>query len=301
MAEPDTKDGIAVGALTAAAPAIAPQESPPLPAPAPAAAPPAEAAPAAPIAPTAAAVEPPKVELATDKPSLLETFDKDAKPASEPAPAPAKPDAAKPAEAKPGEEAKPPVAEAKPETASPIEYALKVPETIKADDPRLNDFTATLREANLPAELGSTVGQKLLDMHAETMRQYAEGLAQEQHRVFNATRDGWQKDVLADAEIGGAGHVTAMRAIARARDYLVSDAAPGSKQYEADFKAHEDFMRITGAGDHPVYLKMLHHAARYVDEPQAETIPSGIQPPPTNGKNPNKRVLYDHPSSSKPS
>lgn len=300
----DPKDDIAAGT----APAIAPQESAPLPAPAPAAASSEVEAPAvAPIVAPPAAPAEAKPELSTDKPSLLESFDKDkkpaeAKPAAEAVEAP-KVEAAKPAEPKLGEEIKP-AAEVKPEPAPPVEYTLTVPETIKGDDPRMADFTAALREANLPAELGSTIGTKLLAMHADTMQAYADLVAAQQHKVFNDTRKTWNDQVLADPIIGGSGHVTAMTAIARTRDTLVSDAAPGTPQYDADFKAHEDFMRITGAGDHPIYLKMLHRAARYVDEPQARDIPAGIMPTPTNGANPNASrasKLYTHPTSVKPS
>ena len=92
-----------------------------------------------------------------------------------------------------------------------------------------------------------------------------------------------------------------MGAIARMRDMLVSTAKPGTDQYKADHQELEQFLRVTGAGDHPVFLKMLHNAARWFDEPQAKDLPDNPRPPPNNGRAPGRgrAALYDHPSSVK--
>ena len=64
----------------------------------------------------------------------------------------------------------------------------------------------------------------------------------------------------------------------------------------------QEFCRVTGAGNHPVFWHMLHNAARYLDEPQARNVPTEIKPPADIGRNPNKRsgaaILYDNPRSS---
>ena len=44
------------------------------------------------------------------------------------------------------------------------------------------------------------------------------------------------------------------------------------------------FAAMTGAGDHPLFLKLLHRAARYVDEPGLP--PPSPKPPPGNGRAP---------------
>lgn len=280
-----------------------------------------DAAAVAPVAspPGQAEAAPP---LASERPSLLETFlkegdgepgDKALKPAAEPAKP--EPDAtAKPAEAKPAEPVKPAADAPKPEAEAPkpaeaappvvapfepVKYEFEMPDGLRADAAKVDAFTGILNEAKLPAELGKDVGQKLLGLHNEAAAEYRDFLAREQHRVFNETRDNWNKDVLAHPEIGGAGHVTAMRAIARVRDAVISSAAPGTPQYEADAAAYEDFLRVTGAGDHPAHLAMMHRMAKFIDEPQHGDLPPRIGVPPTNGIKPGnfKQVMYDNPRS----
>lgn len=298
-------DDAAVAMPPAAVVAVVPE-----PAAAPAAAAPVE--PVVPAEPAAAAAEA-KPPLASERPSLLETFTKDAaaevKPAEVPKPAEAAnpPEGEKPAEIKP--DTKPEAksaevaAEAKPAEIKPLEvvpfepvkYEWELPEQLKADDARIGAFSDVLNSAKLPAEIGKETGQKLLGMHADAMQSFADQLVRDQHQVFNKTRDDWNKQVLADPEIGGAGHQTAMTAIARVRDALVSDHAPGSKEYAADLASYDEFLRITGAGDHPAHLRMMHRMARFIDEPQASAIPLGIRPPSTNGRAP--KAMYSHPSS----
>lgn len=259
---------------------------------------------AAPAAPASEAVAPATPELA---PGLLEKFDKDAKgkdaekPAEAEAPArDAKPEekvAEKPAEKaaeaeKPGEEK--PVAEVAAPT-EPIVYDFKLPEFIKSDDPAIGAYTELLREQNVPAE----VGQKFLDMHADALKSYDAAKTQQQYDVFNQTKADWEKQAMADEEIGGSGHLTAMGAIARVRDLTVSSAAPGSAKYNADAAEFENFLAVTGAGSHPAFLRMLHNQARYIDEPQSSSVPSNITPPKGNGKPPGgfKETMYgDSPS-----
>ncbi|MGC1300577.1 MAG: hypothetical protein WA869_36580, partial [Alloacidobacterium sp.] len=205
------------------------------------------AAPAAPAAPA--------VELASDKPTLLEQFGKD----------PAKPvdGAANPAD--------PAVA------APPVYTSFELPEGLSLDAEKMTAYTGVLGKYNLPQE----AGQELMNMHAEAMQTYADHMMREQHRIFAETRENWTRQVMADPELGGAGHQTAMGAIARMRDLLVS---------EPDRPAFEEFLRVTGAGDHPAFLKVLHKVARYFDEPAMP--PPNAKPTKTNGMAPNKRGLY---------
>lgn len=282
-----------------AAPAVdAPQaqatDSPPAAAPAvanpePAVAAPAEAAPA----PAEAA------------PTLLQQFDKDnaakpadakpegdkpagdapaEKPADKPAEKPAepKPGEAKPAEAKPGE--KPAEAKVEPAKLEPVAYEYALPETIKLDDATKADFHTALDAFRADPTKGA---QPLIDLHNKAMTDYDAQLRQAQVDTWNDTRKAWQTEVLADEEIGGSGHQTAMGAIARMRDMFVT---------EKDRPAFEQFLAVTGAGDHPAFLRMMHNAARLYDEPALP--PSNVKPPANNGQNPGRKgILYDHPRS----
>jgi hypothetical protein len=282
--------------------APAPQATPgasldPAPAPAAPAAPAADAAPAPAATPaaTAPAAEPPR------DPTTFETFDKAAADkaastkaaAAEPKPAdPARPAGGAAPKAGPAKDA--PAATADP--AAEIKYEFKLPDTFKADDPRIADFTGVLREIKATPE----VGQKLIDMHAAAMAEFAEQLAKDtlanQFSAFNKTRADWRTMMMADPELGGAGHQTALKAAARMRDKLVSSARPGTEQYKNDLQSFIDFDRATGASDHPALMRMLHNAARYLDEPQAAQVPVDIKPAKGNGRPP-RGNMYTHPSS----
>lgn len=264
---------------------------------------PIEAAPAPPAvveAPAAVSAEPAAV-LVADRPSLLETIAKvDVKsdlPAVIETEAPktegeAKPAEAKSVEAKPepkpaeGEKPKEAVAESLPKDEWKPDYKFEMPAVIKDSPKEMGDFTTILGDSKVPVE----AGQKLLNLHATAMENFAKAYNEQalatQHRVFNEMRDEWNRQARADPEIGGAGHQTAMRAIARMRDLFVP---------EDDRAAFDQFLRITGAGDHPAFLKAFHRAARYFDEPALP--PPGAKPTKTNGQRPGANVLYDNPRS----
>lgn len=243
-----------------------------------------EVVPEAPAAETPAAVEVP-AEVAPEGhasvPTLLSS-------AEETAPAPTE-------EVKPPEEKAPEVkeeaaAEVKPEEPPPAEVpavALTVedftlPEGVTADREKLGAFATKATEFGLSKD----VAQSLLDMHTGALKGFVEAQSAEQHRVFGEMRSQWRNEVMADEQIGGAGHQTAMAAIARTRDLLVP---------ESDRAAFKEFLLVTGAGDHPALLKMLHNAARYFDEGQPVTAP---KPPADIGKKPGRqglRSLYNQP------
>lgn len=297
-ASPGTSDAGAAGHPPQTAPAVIAEAAP--------AAAPIEQAPAAASAPAAAPVDP----ALTSPPSLLEEFgkDKDAKPAEAAGDKPVdgaakpaegdkpaveaekKPDeaAAKPEDKKPDEKKPEPAVETKPPEPvklEPIEYKYELPETLKLDDALKTDLHGALDAFRAEP----TNVQPLIDLHNKVINEFAAATRREQYSVFNDTRAGWRKDVMADPEIGGAGHQTAMGAIARMRDLAVP---------EKDRPAFDEFLRITGAGDHPAFLRAMHNFARYFDEPAPP--PPNPKPSPTNGANPAKagvRALYTHPTS----
>ena len=281
---------------------------------------------AKPAAETAKAVEPAAADAPKLDKTLLERLDDDkaakeakaAEDAKKAAPAEAKKDDKK-AEAKPGDkpkeepkrdEAKPADAQpddkkadevkAEPAKLEPVAYEYKLPETLKMDDARKAEVHTAFDAFRADPIKGA---QALIDLHTKSMEEYATNYAAEtlknQFKVFNDTCRNWEKKVMADEELGGAGHETAMGAVARARDMTISSAKPGTPRYAADRKEFDEFLRTTGAGSHPAFMRMLHNAARYIDEPQADNQPlSDLKPPKGNGKAPGSR-MYDHPSSQK--
>ncbi len=242
---------------------------------------------------------PAAAEVPAAEPTLLEKFDAEekAKADAEKAPVEAKPED-KPAEPeKPAEAEKPadevPAAEpAEPAALEPIDYfeKLTIPETLQMDDTLKGEVTSAFDAFRADPVQGA---QALVDLHNKTMTSYAEHLSREQFRVFNETRKGWQTEVMADPKLGGAGHQTAMGKIAQVRDRLVSDHKPGTEEYQSDHARMEEFLRVTGAGDHPWFLGMMHRAHRFVGEPGMP--PANPKPPPNNGMKPGDRRarLYD--------
>ena len=260
---------------------------------APAPAPVVESAPAA-----AAPVEP---QHPSEIPTLLETLKA---PGAEPAKAEpvveAKPDdktaapAEKPADAKPpekdakadeksAEDAKP--ADEKPvEAETPVEYKFEFPENIKPQDEKVAAFTEFAREHKLTPE----AAQKAVGYFNEAATAFVQEQARKQVEVWNNMRFDWRKAVLADPMIGGAGHLTAMGVVARVRDMSISDHQPGTPAYEKDAKEYEEFLRITGAGDHPAYHKQLYRLGHRLDEPKMITAPPS--PPKNNGVRPSNSL-----------
>jgi hypothetical protein len=236
---------------------------------------------------------------ATDDKSLLEQFDADQ---AEKAKDVLAPDAAKPDE-KPAEaaapdakpEGEPPAADAAPAELPPVDYQYELPETLTMSDELKGEVHTAFDEFRRDP---ATAAQKLIDLHAREMANYADHLAQEQRRVFNQTRKDWRTQVMADVEIGGAGNQTAMAQIAKMRDVAISSAKPGTDKYNQDKAEFDHFLAATGAGDHPAFLRMLHNLANHYAESTAP-VSEGIKPPPGHGQNPNARrsVIYDHPRS----
>jgi hypothetical protein len=219
------------------------------------------------------------------KETLLETVSKEL--AAETAP---KPEAAAAVETEKKPEAQADKAEGEPAPATapalmPIEYKYEVPEGLELNDERKGEFHSALDafRAN-PAE-GI---QPLLELHSKAVVEAINKVRGDQTELFNNTLVDWENQIMADPEIGGAGYETAKRAVARVRD-----AAVPAK----DMPDFEHFLRVTGAGSHPAFWRMLHNLAAFVDEPMQS--PVGILPPKNIGKAPpgakRQDSFYDHP------
>lgn len=210
---------------------------------------------------------------------------------------------AKPAEAPKVDAEGKPIVEAAPVAdapLAPVEYKYEMPEGFTL----VPEYRADLHSVIDGIRKDPTNLQPLIDLHAKRMRETIEGLTQSevtrQHQVFNNTRKDWQDVIRNDPEMGGNGFETTKGAVARMRDLLVSSAKPGSKQYIQDLKEASEAFRVTGMGDHPVMWRILHNAARYLDEPAMPS--SEVGAPASNGRPPGqnrKGLIYDHASSRK--
>ncbi len=229
----------------------------------------------------------PAIALHTDTPTLLESAVEAPKPEAKPGEV--KAEETKPEvqpEDKPAEAKAPEVPEAPKVEAVPLTHAdFTLPEGIQPDKERLGQFASVLNEFGVSKE----VGQKLLEQHTASLTAYHQNTLADQHKTFSAMRTDWRNQIMGDDQLGGAGFDTVKAAVARTRDLLVP---------EKDKAAFNEFLLVTGAGDHPAFWRMLHNAARFLDEP----VPlAGTKPAPDAHKPPGKSRLsgiYDHPSSS---
>jgi hypothetical protein len=229
-------------------------------------------------------------ETAAPAPTLLQQFDKEkadaAKTPSAPDPeAPKDPakeltkaDPAK-VEAKPAEPALP---TGTPPAPAPVEYKYTLPETMQMDDAMRGEVHSAFDNFRANPSEGA---QALINLHEKQMMEYAKFMDSEQRRIWNETRQDWAKQVKNDAELGGSGYQTTMGAVARMRDLFVA---------AKDRPAFEQMLLTTVVGDHPEFLRMLHQAARYYDEPALP--PPNPRPPANNGQRPARRLrdIYDH-------
>lgn len=259
----------------APAPVVAPVEAAPVAAPAvvePVAAPAVEPAPVAPVETPAEAPkepEPDALKPHTDTPSLLEEA--------------LKPEGEKTPETKVGEDGKP-IEPPKADAPAVIKFEpYKLPEGFKADDTKIGTFNDILAKDLPPQDRG----QALVDLHVKELQAYNHQLRQSQHDAFAETRAGWRKQVMADPELGGAGFQTAMQAVAQVRDQFVSRHKQGTDGYKKDIGDFDTFLKTTGAGDHPAFLRFVHNVARWYSEPAAPAAP--YKPPTDIGRAPNTR------------
>ena len=231
----------------------------------------------------ATAVEP-AIALHTEIPSLLESV-------SEPVEAVKSEEVAKPVETETvpvdGKEGdKPAETSEKVTPTEPVnlaDYKFELPGGVEPDPASMNIYRDVLTKHNLSAE----VGQELLNLHATAIAKLGADTLAQQHVSFAEVRKGWRTQVMSDEKIGGAGHQTAMSAIARVRDMAVP---------AEDRAAFDDFLRVTGAGDHPAFLRAFHNLARICDEPKIPAIRGNPAPQPNTPAN-RRGVLYNHPTS----
>jgi hypothetical protein len=85
---------------------------------------------------------------------------------------------------------------------------------------------------------------------------------------------------MGDPELGGSGFATVKGAVARMRDLFVP---------ERSRKEFDDFLNITGAGEHPAVWRLLWNVAKAFDEPAP--TPAGGGPPPNHGKPPSRKGM----------
>lgn len=146
-------------------------------------------------------------------------------------------------------EKKPEDGEKKTEADKPIEYTdFTIPDGLIVDEKLMGDFKALATEAKMTQEQA----QKVLDLHTSTLKEAAEA----PYRAWTETQQQWQKDVMADKEIGGKNFETAKATIAKALDQVGGNEAA---------KIREAF-NFTGAGNNPEIFRIMYRMANAITE-----------------------------------
>lgn len=162
-----------------------------------------------------------------------------------------------------------PVVEAAPDAEKPLVEAeappaivyepFKLPDGIVAAPEQTEAFTGVLNEYGLTQE----AGQKLMDLHATSLKEYADSVAQHQQDVFAETRAGWVKDF--DKQAGNRRDT-----ILNDAKWLINDTLKDTDERKALWNA----FAITGAGDHPAVIMALAKVAKRLKERAAP--PQGL-------------------------
>lgn len=138
--------------------------------------------------------------------------------------------------------------EAKPEGAPEKYEDFKVPEGFEFEPEGLKAAQDLFKSLNLP----QAAAQQIVDLHAKELKAALEASVNEVDNM----REGWRKEILADPEIGG--KLKEVKAtVGRAIDqHLGATLGP----------AFREAMDLTGAGDHPAFIRGFYKFAQLVTE-----------------------------------
>jgi len=163
------------------------------------------------------------------------------------------------------EDNKPPVGDA------PEKYeAWKLPDGFEMPEAKLTLVNDTFKELGISQE----AGQKLVDLYAGQLKEEIEA----PYKAYTDLRKTWRDEVAADPKIGKI-LPQVKQDIARALDGIGDPVL---------VTAYKEAMDLTGAGDHPAFIKVLHALAQRAVEgkPVTGKGPAGVTAPgakPTTG------------------
>lgn len=183
---------------------------------------------------------------------------------------------------KPAEPAKPTIAD----TGAPEKYAdFKVPDGVTLDAKTLEAATPIFKDLGLTQDQA----QKLIDFQTAQMKE----LAAAPKAVFEQVNAEWSAKTLADPEISGAvsGGKTGIDAvkydISRALD-SISDP-----KLKSEFR---DVMNVTGAGNHPAFVKTFWKLSQRIAEgshvPGSNPSPAGQRAPGSSDRPTAAQAMY---------
>lgn len=176
-----------------------------------------------------------------------------------------------------GPDGKPIEAKAPDPKAIPEKYEFKAPEGYTISDELVTEITPIFKEAGINQE----TAQKLMDFHAKQMIDAAKAPA----TAVETMRADWRTKVSADPDMAKAvnGDKTGLDAVKLDIGRALTHLPPAEA---AEFKAAMD---LTGAGDHPAFVKAMWKFSQLITEgkhvtgggpsPAGQTKPGGSDKP----------------------
>lgn len=135
-----------------------------------------------------------------------------------------------------------------PKSSAPDSYeAWKVPDGFEIPEATLTEVNGLFKELGVSQE----AGQKLVDFYAKQVQAQIEA----PYEAYANLRKGWRDEAYADAEIGNKTELNP-----KVRE-TISRALDGLDQPEVVAKFKE-VMDLTGAGDHPAFIKVFNWLAQ---------------------------------------
>lgn len=134
----------------------------------------------------------------------------------------------------------PPVAEA----VAPLTLAdIAIPEGYTVPEEAMTSFLGLMNDPELSPAVRAT---KLVELQASVVQSIGESLAKEIETTWTETRNQWKKEAEALPELGGDKLPLTLSTIKKGLDSLKVD------------KSFYEALNLTGAGDHPAVIRVLH-------------------------------------------
>lgn len=173
-------------------------------------------------------------------------------------------------------------ATAEPQPPAPVKYeAFKVPDGIKLDDKKLEQFTGIIGALQVPQEKA----QEILDLYVAEKKADHEAAQTEQRRVWDTLNDTWKSDLRKDEKLGGNRLETTL-----SRAKAVIEEYGGNPQEVAELIAHTS---NNGMGNFPGFIRLLDNLASALNVYEDSIVPGG-QNAPKPQKGPGNRGWYDN-------
>lgn len=162
---------------------------------------------------------------------------------------------------------------------APIKYeAFKIPETVKLDDKKLQEFADIVGAKQLPQE----DAQKLVDLYLAEIPRLASEMRAEQRKTWDTLNDTWKTELRNDPELGGNRLETTL-SMAKA---VVEEYLPANEVGE--YLAH---LKNNGMGNFKLHVKLLRNIGKALNVFEDGIVPANPQAPKAQ-KGPGNRGWY---------